>query len=303
MANVVVAGGSGFIGSAAVRRLVARGDRVSVMTAHPGRSSDRIRKAGAEPVEGDIQKPGTLRKPLEGADVVVQSLTFPSFPVEKKGRGWTFEEFEARGTKSLVEAARAGGVKRFVYVSGVGVAPDAAKVWHRAKWEGEQAILASGVPSTIVRPSWVYGEKDNSLNRFVSFARTSPFVPMLGSGTQTINPVWVEDVAKVLEAAAQVSAPDGIYEIGGPETLTMREVLATMLRVMQRRRLVIPVPPVLPKLAGLFLQYLPNAPLSPDAIDFATGTAIADTTALLRAFPMTLTPLAEGLATYLAPKP
>jgi hypothetical protein len=82
----------------------------------------------------------------------------------------------------------------------------------------------------------------------------------------------------------------------------MREVLATMLRVMQRRRLVIPVPPVLPKLAGLFLQYLPNAPLSPDAIDFATGTAIADTTALLRAFPMTLTPLAEGLATYLAPK-
>ena len=144
MANVVVAGGSGFIGSAVVRRLVARGDTVSVMTAHPGRSAERIRRAGAEPVEGDIQKPGSLRKPLEGAEVVVQSLTFPSFPVEKKGRGWTFEEFEARGTKSLVEAARAGGVKRFVYVSGVGVAPDAPKVWHRAKWEGEQAILEIG---------------------------------------------------------------------------------------------------------------------------------------------------------------
>lgn len=300
MTRIAVVGGTGFIGSALVRRLVARGDAVTVVTAHPDRSEERIRAAGAEAVFGDVQRAETLATALRDAEVVVQSLSFPSFPVEKPAKGWTFTEFEDHGTARLVQAAVAAGARRFVYVSGVGVAPDAPKVWHRAKWAGEQHVLAAGIASTIVRPSWVYGQRDNSLNRFVTFARWSPFVPVLGSGDQRINPVWVEDVAAVLERATATDGPTGVFEIGGPQVLTMREVLATMLEVMERRKPLVGFPVALPKLAGLFLQVLPKPPLSPDAVDFATGEAIADTGPLVAAFAPRLTPLREGLATYLA---
>ena len=302
MAEIVVAGGTGFIGTSVVRRLVERGDRVRVMTSRPGRSAERIRAAGAEPVEGDVLRPETLAAAVAGAEVVVQSLTFPTFPVEKPKQRYTFEEFEHHGTQRLVEAAKAAGAKRFVYVSGVGVAPDAPKVWHRAKWAGERAILATGIPATIVRPSWVYGARDNSLNRFVTIARLSPIVPQLGFRAQRINPVWVEDVADVVTRAAATDAPSGIFEIGGPQVLTMAQVLRTMLDVMGKQRLVLPIPAAAPKAAGLLLQFLPRPPLSPSAVDFATGDAVADTADLLVKFPMRLTPLREGLATYLAPR-
>ncbi|MFM7718499.1 MAG: NAD(P)H-binding protein [Actinomycetota bacterium] len=302
MAEVVVAGGSGFIGSAVVRRLVARGDRVRVMTAHPGRSADRIRAAGAEPVEGDLLRAETLRPALEGAEVVVQSLSFPSFPVEKPSRKWTFTEFEHHGTERLVTAAKEAGARRYVYVSGVGVAPDARFVWHRAKWAGERAILASGVPATIIRPSWAFGEHDAALNRFVTLVKRFQFVPQIGNGRQRINPVWVEDIAAVAERAAAPDAPSGVFEIGGPEVLTMHEILRRMLEVMGRRRPIVPIPAVLPKAAGAVLRYLPMPPLSPSAVDFLLCDAVADTTDLLARFPMRLTPLREGLATYLAPR-
>ena len=176
MGHILVAGGSGFIGRALVQRLVREGSEVVVMSAHPERSSPSIHGLGAGVVTGDVQRPSTLPAAMQGADVVVQALTFPSFPVEKPSKGWTFTEFEHHGTERLARAAEGAGVKRFVYVSGVGVAPDAEKVWHRAKWFGEQALLATDLEAVIVRPSWVYGPRDRALNRFVAFARSSPMV-------------------------------------------------------------------------------------------------------------------------------
>ena len=303
MGRILVAGGSGFIGRALVRRLVGPGSDVAVMTAHPERSAAGIRRLGAVPVTGDLQRPATLPAACEGAEVVVQTLTFPSFPVEKPSKGWTFEEFEHRGTERLVAATLAAGAKRFVYVSGVGVAPDAEKVWHRAKWGGEQAVLAADLDATVVRPSWVYGPEDRALNRFVTFARTSPVVPVIGDGEQRIDPVFVDDVAEVLAQAARPAGPTGVFEVGGPAVLTMTEVLGTMLEVMGKRKRLVHFPEWMPKTAGFFAQVLPKPPLSPDAIDFATGDAIADTTALLQAFDVRPRSLREGLLTYLAPGP
>jgi uncharacterized protein YbjT (DUF2867 family) len=301
MGHVLVAGGSGFIGRALVRRLVRDGTEVAVMTAHPERSSGRIRELGARAVAGDVQRPSTLPSALEGADVVVQALTFPSFPVEKPSKGWTFTEFEHHGTERLARAAESAGARRFVYVSGVGVAPEAEKVWHRAKWFGEQALLATGLDAAIVRPSWAYGPEDRALNRFVTFAKSSPVVPVIGDGSQRINPVFVDDVAEVLAQAAAPEGPTGIYEIGGPEVLTMEELLRTMLEVMGKDKPLVHFPAWMPKSAGFFAKALPKPPLSPDAIDFAIGDAIADTTELLTAFDVRLRTPREGLSTYLAP--
>jgi uncharacterized protein YbjT (DUF2867 family) len=300
---ILVAGGSGFIGSAVVRHLVARGREVCAMTAHPERTRARIERLGARMVVGDLRDPASLERAVAGAESVVQVTAFPNYPMERPRQGYTFEEFEARGTRRLVEAAARAGARKFVYASGVGAAPDAPRHWFRAKWEGEEAVRASGLPHAIVRPSWVYGPGDRSLNRFVAFHRWLPFVPVIGDGLQRLNPVFVEDAGEVFARAAEPDGPEGTFELGGPEVLTMNQILETMMEVRGRRKPLVHFPPLLPKLAGLALGLLPNPPFSAQAIDFAMADAVADTTALLERFDVRLTPLREALATYLAPPP
>lgn len=297
---IAVAGGSGFIGRAVVRELLARGEGVRVMTAHPRSRASRAAD-GAEIVEGDVLRPETLARGLAGADAVVQALTFPTFPVQKPRRHFTFEEFDGRGTERLVAAAEAAGTTRFVYVSGAGASADAPEPWFRAKWRGERAVASSSLDGTIVRPSWVYGPGDRALNAFVAFHRRLPFVPVIGDGRQRLQPVFVDDVARVVADAAVDGGPTGEFEIGGPDVLSMDEVLETMMSVRARRKPLVHMPAALPKLAGFFLQALPRPPLSPEAVTFVTHDAVADTRSLLEAFDVRLTPLREGLETYLRP--
>jgi uncharacterized protein YbjT (DUF2867 family) len=296
---IVVAGGTGFIGSAVVRHLVADGADVTVMTSRPDRSGRAIERLGARAVPGDVLDPASLPEAVRGAEVVVQCLTFPTFPVEKVRRGYTFEEFDGAGTERLTAAAVQAGVTRFVYSSGVGAAPDGDKPWYRAKWRGEEAVQSSGLEHAIIRPSWVYGPGDISLNKFVTFHRWLPFVPVVGDGSQQVQPVFVDDVGQVMAKAAVAGGPQGTFEMGGPEVLTMNEVISSMMEVRGKRKPLLHLPVWFPKLGAFFLQFLPNAPLSPGAIDFATADALADTGSLLEAFDVRPRTLHQGLATYL----
>ncbi|CAN5280771.1 complex I NDUFA9 subunit family protein [soil metagenome] len=296
---IVVAGGTGFIGSAVVRRLRARGRDVAVMSSDPERSRDRIESQGVAAVRGDVRDEASLRTALEGAKAIVQALTFPTFPVEKPSRGYTFEEYDHHGTARLVAAAADRGVGCFVYSSGVGAAPDAREARYRAKWSGEEAIRSSGLAFAILRPSWVYGPEDRALNRFASLYRRLPLVPVVGDGRQRLQPVFVEDVAEAIVQATDSAGPRGTFEIGGPDVMTMDEIVTTMMEVMGKRKPILHVPPALPRVAGFLLQALPAPPLSPDAVDFLTSEALADTRGLLEAFALELTPLRDGLSTYL----
>jgi uncharacterized protein YbjT (DUF2867 family) len=297
---ILVAGGSGFIGSAVVKRLMREGRDVAVMTAHPARSRQKIEKLGARMVEGDVMVPASLEAAIRGSDVVVQALTFPTWPVEKPRRGFTFEEFDHRGTERLVAAAASAGVRRYVYCSGVGADPVSPKSWYRAKWFGEEAVRGASLGHVIIRPSWVYGPDDIALNKFVAFHRWLPLVPVVGDGSQRLQPVFVDDVGEALARAATPDGPSGTYEIGGPEVMTMNQVLQTMMEVRGSRKPLVHFPPWMPKLAAFFLQVLPSPPLSPGAVDLATADAVADTGPLLEAFELELTPLRAGLETYLA---
>ena len=297
---ILVAGGTGFIGSAVVRRLVRDGQDVAVMTAHPRRSAARIAELGATVVAGDVLDAASLDRAVAGAEAVVQALTFPTFPVEKPSKRFTFEEFDHRGTERLVGAATRRGVKRYVYCSGAGAAPDGVESWFRAKWGGEEAVRTSGLEHVIMRPSWVYGPEDRALNVFVALHRWLPFVPVIGPGTQRLQPAFIDDVGQAFAQAARAGGPVGTFEIGGPEVMSMDDVVRTMMEVRGRTKPVLHVPAALPKVAGLFLQYLPKRPLSADAVSFLTGDALADTRSLLEAFHLRLTPLREGLATYLS---
>jgi uncharacterized protein YbjT (DUF2867 family) len=296
---ILVAGGSGFIGSAVVRRLVSAGAEVAVMTAHPKRTRSKIEGMGALVVPGDVMDAASLESAVEGAEAVVQALSFPTYPVEKPRKRYTFEEFDHLGTERLAMAAAKAGVRKYVFSSGAGAAPDSPKVWYRAKWFGEEAIRATGVPHAIIRPSWVYGPGDKALNKFVAFHRWLPMVPVVGDGSQRLQPVFVEDVAQAMAQAADPTGPAGTFEIGGPDVTTMNEILRTMMEVRGKVKPLIHFPPFLPRLASFFIQFFPRPPLSPGAVDLATGDALADTEALLRDFDLRLTPLREGLATYL----
>jgi NADH dehydrogenase len=296
---ILVAGGSGFIGRAVVRRLREVGADVAVMTAHPKRSGPVIERLGARVVRGDVQDPLSLAAAVAGADAVVQALTFPTFPVEKPSRGYTFEEFDHQGTKRLAAAAARARVGRFVFVSGVGADPDSPKSRYRAKWHGEEALRATGISHAVIRPSWVYGPEDRALNRFLAFYRWLPFVPVVGTGRQRLQPVLIDDVAKVVARAAEPTGPTGTFEIGGPDVLSMNEILATMMDVMGRRKPLLHFPPFLPRVAGFFVQVIPGVPLSPAAVDFLTEDAVADTGPLLRAFELSPMRFREGLQTYL----
>lgn len=298
---ILVAGGTGFIGAAVVRRLVGEGQDVTIMTAHPERSRARIEALGARMVEGDVRDSASLGRAVTGAEAVVQALSFPNYPMEKPRKGFTFWEFEANGTERLVAAAAGAGVAKFVFASGVGAAADAPEHWSRAKWAGEEAIRRSGMPHAIIRPSWAYGPEDRALNRFVQFHRWLPFVPVVGKGDQRLQPVFIDDVVEVFAKAVRQDGPAGTFELGGPEVMSMDEVLRTMMEVRGKRKSLVHVPPFLPKLAGLFVQVLPTPPLTPDAVEFLVADAVADIGPLVDAFDVRLTPLGEGLATYLAP--
>ena len=300
-----MAGGTGFIGSAVVREL-AREHPVAVLTRDPARarSSRRAGPPGVEFRRGDVTNPSTLPAALEGVRTIVQCVQFPGFPVEAPSRGRTFLRVDAGGTEAIVDAAGPAGVERIVYLSGVGADPDSERTWFRAKGLAEAAVSGSGLVWSIVRPSWTFGPGDASLNRFVDLIRLVPFVfPQLGPGTQRINPVFIEDVARLVRVCVGGVTGDGAtIEIGGRVVLTIDEIIEATMRAVGRVKPIVHVPIELAKLGGAAAELLPGQLLSRDAIDFITQSAIADLAELDRLLPgFELRTLEEAIATYLAP--
>ena len=298
---ILVAGGTGFVGGGIVHELARRGKPVAVLTRNATKAANRFLHIEVECREGDVRDPASLAAAVQGAEVVIGCVQFPNSPIENQRRGHTFEETDAAGTERLVEAAKAAGVQRYIYVSGAGAAADAKYHWFRAKWRAETAVRNSGITYVIFRPSWVYGPEDRSLNRFLTLSRFLPFVPIIGVGSsQRLQPVFIDDLGRaVAEAVDNRAADNRVFEIGGPEVLTMKEVIRTALEVLGRRRFLLPVPKALIRAQAALLQFLPGPPLTPDAIDFITMDGLADSSELVETLGLRFTPLREGLATYL----
>jgi len=298
---VAVAGGTGFVGGEIARELRRRGRRVIALSSR-GEGARGQLPDDIEIRVADIRKPETLRAALEDVDELVVSLAFPGLPVEQPKKGLTFDDIDAGGTENLVAAGREAGVGSVVYISGAGAAHDAKRHWFRAKARAEDAVRGSGMRWTIIRPTWVFGPGDVSLNRFLGFARVLPFVPMTNFGSQQLAPVFVRDVAELAaDAFIDDAAAEQVFEIGGPETLSMRDVLHRAMDVAGTSKLLLPAPAALVKLAAWPMRFLPNPPLSPDAVDFVNQPATVDVEPLLRRMPRTLTSLEQWLRTYLGP--
>jgi NADH dehydrogenase len=294
--RIVVTGGTGFIGREVVRRLLETGtDEVVVTSRDPRRHHGR----GVEMVQAFAGDLTSLARAFAHAEVVVHAIQFPNHPVEKPGKGFTYLEVDGRGTEVAALAAKRAGVRRVVYLSGAGAGENRPQPWFRAKDRAETAIRQAGLEYVFLRPSWIYGRRDRSMNRFVNFCRYLPVVPVIGTGRTPVYPIAVQDVARVAaESARRTELKDAAFGLAGPERLTMDEVVGTIQKVLGTHRPILHQPAALMKLLVLPMQLLPEPILSPGAIDFVTGEVEMDPLPAQSAFGSFLT-LEEGLRTYL----
>jgi uncharacterized protein YbjT (DUF2867 family) len=297
--NVLVAGGTGFIGRHIGEHLLAAGHQVTVLGRNPAKVARIPQLTGADAVYGDVTDPSTLGESLKGVAAAVQAVQFPNHPIEVPRKGLTYDRFDHRGTVNLMNAAQDAGVKRFIYISGAGADVSSEKTWYRAKGLAERALTASGLDYAIVRPSWAYGPEDRALNRFAQIARFSPVVPRLGTKTQQIQPVWVGDVARTVTRVFEREAWNGVYEIGSREVMTMDQVVRTLLDVMGKKRLIVPIPIALLKVATTPLKLLPNPPMTPAGIEFATQEGLVDITKTVEVLGVDPITLRDGLRRYI----
>lgn len=296
--RIVVAGGTGFIGRQVVNRLLETGDDLVAVTTRDPEGDDpwsgRVERIQA--FAGDAL---SLGRAFARADVVVHAIQFPNHPVEDPSKGRTYLEVDGKGTQVAVSVAKAMGVRRFVYLSGAGAGQGRSQPWMRAKDMAEAAVRASGLEHTLLRPSWIYGPGDRSMNRFVFFCRYLPLVPVIGDGSTPVYPVYVNDVARcVAEAVRREDARDKTWEVGGPERLTMDEVIRTVQRVLGKRRPLLHHPVPIMKLLVRPMALLPNPILSPGAVDFVTQAVEIDPKPAAEYFSFPFKRLEEGLREY-----
>jgi len=212
----------------------------------------------------------------------------------------TYLEVDAKGTQVAVAMAKRMGVRRFVYLSGAGAGQGRQESWFRAKDQAEAAIRESGLEYSLLRPSWIYGPRDRSMNRFVFFCRYLPVVPVIGDGRTPVYPIYVKDVARcAAEAVKREDAKDTALDLGGPERLTMDQILHAIQSILRKRRLLLHHPAKLMKLLSLPMQVLPQPMLSPGAIDFILQEVDLDPKPAMEYFGFPFRRLEDGLRDYL----
>ncbi len=241
---VTIFGGSGFVGRYVARRFARAGWRVRVACRRPN-EAHFVRPYGVvgqvEPVLANARFDDSTRQVIEGADAVVNCI---GILVERSA-----QRFEAVHTEAATRIARLSaeqGVETLVHVSAIGANPESISTYARSKALGERGVLEAFPTAFIMRPSIIFGAEDQFFNRFAGMARLSPVIPLVGAGTR-FQPVYVDDVASaivsaVLDAIGPGGFSGGIYELGGPETVTFRELIERMLVEIRRRRLLINVP-------------------------------------------------------------
>jgi uncharacterized protein YbjT (DUF2867 family) len=297
--TVAIAGGSGFIGRAIVRRL---GDAagVRVLTRHPDAVRARLPGTGAEFVRADVTDPASLEPAMAGAQVAVNAAQFDGYPVENPRLGLTFERVDYGGTVAMLAAARKLGVARFIYISGAAADENSRQPGFRAKGRAERAIRESGIDFTIFRPSLVYGAEDRVTNMLARALRYAPVFAMPGTGRQRVQPVLVDDLAACVAMAVGGSGRNGLFDVGGPEAMTFEEMVRLIMELTGCHRPVVHVPETLMRVGGAiaeaFAALMPRPVFSRDAVDFLVADNACDIAPLLAEFGIRLTPARAGMA-------
>lgn len=236
---VTIYGGSGFVGRYIARRMARQGWRVRVAVRNPN-DAGFVRTYGVvgqvEPVFCNIRDDASVASVMYDCDAVVNCVGI----LAEKGKN-RFDEVQAEGPERIARIAAEQGVARMVQISAIGADADSDSDYARTKALGEKNVLKHMPDAVILRPSLIFGPEDGLFNRFAGMARMGPILPIAGGDT-LFQPVYVDDVAKAAEMGVIGTAAPGIYELGGPEVATMRDLMHRMLEVIRRRRLVMNLP-------------------------------------------------------------
>lgn len=236
---VTIFGGSGFVGRYIARRMAQNGWRVRVAVRNTNEAMF-VRTYGAvgqvEPVFCNIRDDASVAAVTQGADAVVNCVG-----VLAELRKNTFAAVQAEGATRIARVAAAMGVARMVQLSAIGASDTSASAYARTKAAGEQGVLDHMPDAMILRPSIIFGAEDEFFNRFAGMTRFGPVLPVIGADTR-FQPVYVDDVAAAAVKGVLGEVPGGIYELGGPDVATFRELMQTMLAVVRRRRMILNMP-------------------------------------------------------------
>jgi uncharacterized protein YbjT (DUF2867 family) len=261
---VTVFGGSGFLGRHVVRALAKREYRIRVAVRRPELAGhlQPLGKVGQiHAVQANLRYPASVEAAMRDSHAAINLVG-----ILTEGGAQRFDAVQARGASAVARAASAVGA-RMVHVSAIGADEHSPSRYARAKAAGEKAVLGAIPEAVILRPSLVFGPEDQFTNRFAALARMSPVVPLIGGDTK-MQPIYVGDVATAVADAVDGKAKAGCtYELGGPEVLTMREIIEIILATIERKRMVLPVPFGIAKLQALMLQFAPGPlKLTPDQV-------------------------------------
>lgn len=263
---VTIFGGSGFIGRQVVYALAKEGYRIKVAS-RSAEDSMPLKTAGAVgqiiPISCDVLKPELVRQAVTNSHIVI-NLVGILYP---KGRQ-TFQAMHVQAPEYITKAAKDAGVKRLIHMSSLGADRAKTSKYAVTKLFGEQKVKTIFPDVTILRPSVVFGENDNFFNLFARMAKISPFLPLIGGGRTLFQPVFVGDIASaIVEILKDDGSKKRIYELAGPDTLSFKEILQFILKHIDRKRILLPIPFWLAKLKAFFLEILPNPPLTRDQVE------------------------------------
>lgn len=236
---VTIYGGSGFVGRYIARRMAKQGWRVRVAVRRPNEAL-HVKPYGVvgqvEPVFCNIRDDASVAEVMTGADAVVNCVGV----LNEVGKN-TFEATQADGAARIARLAAQAGITRMVQLSAIGADADSASAYARTKAAGEAAVQQHLPDAMILRPSIIFGSEDQFFNRFASMTRMGPVLGIVGGDTR-FQPVYVDNVAEAAERYLIGAAVGGVYELGGPDVKTFRELMHDMLAVIRKRRLVVSMP-------------------------------------------------------------
>jgi uncharacterized protein YbjT (DUF2867 family) len=261
---VTVFGGTGFLGRYIVRELARKGYRVRLAVRRPDLAG-HLQPMGAvgqiHAIQANLRHGWSVERAIEGADGVVNLVGI----LHESGKQ-SFEAVQAEGPALIAQACKAAGIERLVHVSAIGADDDSPAAYARSKAAGEAAVRAGVPQAVILRPSIVFGPEDQFFNRFAGMALFSPILPVVGPTTR-FQPVYVGDVADAVALAVDGGAQAGTtYELGGPEIDSFEGLMERMLKVIERKRMIIALPMKVAELQARLFELLPNPALTVDQV-------------------------------------
>ena len=236
---VTIFGGSGFVGRYIARRMAQQGWRVRVAVRRPNEALF-VKPYGVVgqvvPTLANVRDDDSVRAAIRGADAVVNCVGI----LAPDGKN-TFEAVQDEGAGRVARIAAEEGVQRFVHISAIGADAESDSTYARTKAAGEAAVLDHMPGAVILRPSIVFGPEDQFFNRFAGMARFGPLLPIVGGSTR-FQPVYVDDIALAASTALQDGSVQGVYELGGPDVDSFRDLMVQMLQIIRRRRIIFNMP-------------------------------------------------------------